>query len=441
MDSRTQVITCAECGRTNDDSHHALKKCGACFESFYCSAICQKRHWAEHKPKCRAKVKANTVSAVFADHAQLDHTCEGCGKSQTPGEKNHSCPNCRSSYFCSDACWKKEYKTHKNVCNNLADAGFYGNVKDLSRFFKKSVQEICNGCNEPLYANAVTCPYCIGKLCSKICRKKHKCLVLAGATALQEDNLKLGVQTNLSQYMENDDHRNLRYGVDFTDVPLAVIRPLLPLIRSGEIVPDSHYAGSGCMLVPKVSAIWVHVAEMFLGGKGIDIKHAATALYKCYVEQLLAFQKFRKMAAKSQRNMCFDRAVVVSYKIDPEITHVINQIVMYTTRLQHIPAVSLTFTAQPQLKKKITSLLVKYFGKVDTLVLDRVRSVLEAILWMRSIPASCPDSSLYVEDDLQIILMSFVLDKSITQIVFDVSDVHDQDAARPRCEEVGKGEG
>ena len=47
--------TCARCGAAG-----ATKRCGGCKGVMYCSAACQRRHWAAHKAACSA------VSAALA---------------------------------------------------------------------------------------------------------------------------------------------------------------------------------------------------------------------------------------------------------------------------------------------------------------------------------------------------------------------------------------
>ena len=41
------VGLCALCGKT------AETKCTACKAVFYCSKVCQKKHWKEHKFECK----------------------------------------------------------------------------------------------------------------------------------------------------------------------------------------------------------------------------------------------------------------------------------------------------------------------------------------------------------------------------------------------------
>ena len=48
------VFKCFQCGKRG----HKLPKCDQCSQAYYCNADCQRKHWKQHKPVCRAAVAA-----------------------------------------------------------------------------------------------------------------------------------------------------------------------------------------------------------------------------------------------------------------------------------------------------------------------------------------------------------------------------------------------
>jgi hypothetical protein len=49
----SQATGCAACGAANRPDRKALQMCSACLGMSYCSRVCQRRHWGEHKGACR----------------------------------------------------------------------------------------------------------------------------------------------------------------------------------------------------------------------------------------------------------------------------------------------------------------------------------------------------------------------------------------------------
>jgi hypothetical protein len=54
----SQAKACAACGSSSGSSGGALKQCSRCKEVKYCSALCQKTHWRQHKAYCKAAAAA-----------------------------------------------------------------------------------------------------------------------------------------------------------------------------------------------------------------------------------------------------------------------------------------------------------------------------------------------------------------------------------------------
>ena len=63
---------CTGCGAAGD----GLKKCSGCKEAVYCSATCQKKHWAEHKAACK-RAQAAAAAAVTAATATVNSNTTG----------------------------------------------------------------------------------------------------------------------------------------------------------------------------------------------------------------------------------------------------------------------------------------------------------------------------------------------------------------------------
>ena len=54
------VFKCFQCGKRG----HKLPKCIQCSQAYYCNADCQRKHWKQHKPVCRAAVAAQAQRAT-----------------------------------------------------------------------------------------------------------------------------------------------------------------------------------------------------------------------------------------------------------------------------------------------------------------------------------------------------------------------------------------
>jgi hypothetical protein len=57
--------TCQGCGKAQDDKAEPFKTCAACKRSRYCSEICQRADWANHKTKCLQLRAAKAAQCEF----------------------------------------------------------------------------------------------------------------------------------------------------------------------------------------------------------------------------------------------------------------------------------------------------------------------------------------------------------------------------------------
>ena len=82
------IFKCFQCGKRG----HKLPKCTQCSQAYYCNADCQRKHWKQHKPVCRAAVAALARRATrerlaravrekgkdMVDHSADDELCVIC---------------------------------------------------------------------------------------------------------------------------------------------------------------------------------------------------------------------------------------------------------------------------------------------------------------------------------------------------------------------------
>ena len=84
------TFRCFECGKRD----HNLPKCRQCAQAFYCDADCQRKHWRQHKPVCRAAVAA---LAQRATRERLARAVREKGKDKVEGaEEDDLCVICLS---------------------------------------------------------------------------------------------------------------------------------------------------------------------------------------------------------------------------------------------------------------------------------------------------------------------------------------------------------
>ena len=71
----SQADACAECGSSTNLSGAAFMRCSRCQIAKYCSALCQRKHWAAHKASCAVAEAAGSGNGAS--------TAQGSGRSST----------------------------------------------------------------------------------------------------------------------------------------------------------------------------------------------------------------------------------------------------------------------------------------------------------------------------------------------------------------------
>ena len=96
--------TCAQCGRIMP----SMKKCGNCRMDRYCSDQCVRKHWPKHKSLCKERVAIDRSR-------RAKKMCHYCEKEASSGFKK--CSRCLGVRYCSEACQRAHWPTHKPICN------------------------------------------------------------------------------------------------------------------------------------------------------------------------------------------------------------------------------------------------------------------------------------------------------------------------------------
>lgn len=116
---------CAKCEKQSE--RKTMLRCLGCpmFESaWYCGTECQKQDWRIHRQKCWR------LDRDKKDSEQVDSKPTGecivikCGKCKRTMQLDQAlrCRGCdpvKSTYYCSNRCYKKNWKKHKRVCARL----------------------------------------------------------------------------------------------------------------------------------------------------------------------------------------------------------------------------------------------------------------------------------------------------------------------------------
>ena len=115
----------------------AAKRCSKCKVQFYCSTECQQSDWKNHKTLC------NELNQTSLNLAQ--DICSVCLK-----EGAKRCSRCKVQFYCSKECQQKDWKNHKNVCNELHQRSV-GLAQDICSVCSKEGTKKCNKCEVKFY--------------------------------------------------------------------------------------------------------------------------------------------------------------------------------------------------------------------------------------------------------------------------------------------------
>lgn len=452
---------CTNCA-IGEEHGAALKCCAGCRAEFYCSTVCQRRDWkARHKHTCNKGTDAIVDTSdpsdpsdpsncyngctngwrltapprVVADRVRPAYICHTCNDEAAAGTKFRWCPTCRVTAFCSTRCWNQGWKDHEAVCDNMSSMNAHSMMKTTSSMMTRDSRGSCAGCNEGLGDHPVSCPNCIvATVCSLRCHDRHRCEPMGGFLRLASDSAAIsGHDTDFHDF-KFEDHDHLRSGVDISAVPLAVFYEWLPHLRRGEVIPDAQCAAGGCttddkvMLISPASSVFTHLAQAFTSESSTPLYEAAREIYHIYVEQMTWMGLHAKLVASAKTAAPFRRYSRFRYDIPSDnlrcILTSIQQLIAWTKEyVGVIPRVAITFESQPALKQAIASVLVEVTGEATELMLERVRVISEAIVWMRQVPAKYPNATLFIKPGVQAILACINTPTAFLHMPIDVSDV------------------
>ncbi|CAF9932803.1 MAG: hypothetical protein ALECFALPRED_005382 [Alectoria fallacina] len=91
-----------------DCTAQGTKRCTGCQRASYCSSTCQKQDWRNHKSAC----KSSTPSSAKA----LPKQCSNLGCAARPDQLTTPCASCNGATYCSTLCQKEDWEDHKPTC-------------------------------------------------------------------------------------------------------------------------------------------------------------------------------------------------------------------------------------------------------------------------------------------------------------------------------------
>ena len=97
--------TCANSSCTAN----ATKRCAGCKQASYCCSSCQRQDWPHHKSACKKRARAPNAEAS-------PYHCSNLGCLARPDQVNMPCTRCNGATFCSTLCQKEAWEDHKHNC-------------------------------------------------------------------------------------------------------------------------------------------------------------------------------------------------------------------------------------------------------------------------------------------------------------------------------------
>ena len=113
--SRKSELDCHSCSKSCNTKQRF--RCNGCGVAIYCSEICQKNDWINHKTICKVNAKVCRAAYIKANTKEV---CHNCFKESTKGFKQ--CAGCKRVAYCSEVCQKAHWKSeHKIQCKELRE--------------------------------------------------------------------------------------------------------------------------------------------------------------------------------------------------------------------------------------------------------------------------------------------------------------------------------
>ncbi|XP_078326346.1 uncharacterized protein LOC111126427 [Crassostrea virginica] len=198
---------CSFCGQQQTD----LLRCSRCKNTFYCSKICQKKHWKKgHKEMCK--------TACSQDLKSSNDMCHYCNS-----ESNHlkKCTGCEKVLYCSKDCQTKDWtQRHKHECKGIShtedlksrhivpDRVLQEVVDSDGDEFKPILLETCPVCG--ISCKLKFCQRCLKqKYCSSQCQKsdwgehKKNCTKRETSTYLRDGEKEITCPEAICAYCKN----------------------------------------------------------------------------------------------------------------------------------------------------------------------------------------------------------------------------------------------
>lgn len=104
---------CTFCGKIIENMF-STRSCPHCLKGVYCTKYCLANDWSKHKLICEQSTSGPSNETMNQPGGDLktDKVCKTCGK----GENIKSCSTCKRIYYCSKICQKNDWKNHKINC-------------------------------------------------------------------------------------------------------------------------------------------------------------------------------------------------------------------------------------------------------------------------------------------------------------------------------------